>query len=241
MILVLCEETDVSALWAADALRLRGLSPAVLTGADLASVERWQHRIGRAGADCEIRLSGGACLRCRETGGVLNRLPSVPSTWLRRFGGPDYNYAMQEMYAFYLSWLHALPGPKLNPPTPQGLCGNWRHPSAWVALAARVGLPVWPFRQTSDDDPASLWQMPALPSTETVHVAGTRVVGSSPQLRSYGAACLRLAEAAGATLLGIDFAPDINGEWKMTRATVMPDLVCGGEELADALAAALAP
>jgi hypothetical protein len=241
MILVLCEETDVSALWAAEALQMRGLSPTVLTGAVLASAERWEHRIGRSGADCEIRLSDGTCLRGRETGGVLNRLPAVPSAWLRRFGGPDFNYAMQEMYAFYLSWLHALPGPKLNPPMPQGLCGNWRHPSAWTALAARAGLPVRPFRQTSGEDPASPWQTPVELSTATVHVAGARVVGPQPLVQSHGTACLRLSEAAGAPLLGIDFAPDINGQWKMIRVSVMPDLVCGGEELADALTTALAP
>ena len=32
------------------------------------------------------------------------------------------------------NWLNALPGPLLNQPTPQGLCGNWRHPSAWAVL-----------------------------------------------------------------------------------------------------------
>jgi hypothetical protein len=185
MILVLCEETDVSALWVAQALRMRGLSPMVLTGADLASAERWEHTIGRAGADCEIRLSNGASLHGRETGGVLNRLSAVPSAWLRRFGGPDFTYAMQEMYAFYLSWLHALPGPKLNPPTPQGLCGNWRHPSAWAALAARAG-PVRPFRQTSSEDPVSPWQSPALLSAATVHVAGARVIGPRPLVQSHG-------------------------------------------------------
>src|SRR5256885_1702602 len=118
MILVLCDEADVSALWAADALRRRGLSPTVLTGLDLAAVRGWRHTIGAAGAE------------------VI---------------GPD-----------------ALAGP-------------------------------------------------------------------------HRAACLRLARAAGCPLLGIDFASDADGVWRMTAASVCPELSRGGEALADALATALAP
>ncbi|MBU6498502.1 MAG: hypothetical protein KGQ40_08240, partial [Rhodospirillales bacterium] len=127
MILVLCDEADVSALWAADALRQRGLSPTVLTGLDLAWVRGWRHRVGAKGADILLRFDTGQ-LDGRSVRGVLNRLSYLPRAWLARIGGPDRDYAMQEMLAFYLSWLHSLGGPKLNPPAPQGLCGNLRHP-----------------------------------------------------------------------------------------------------------------
>jgi len=136
MILVLCDEADIAALWAADGLKRRGLSPTVLTGNDLASVRVWKHTIGAAGADIELRFESTA-IHGSEIRGVLNRLSFLPRAWLNRIGGPDRDYAVQEMLAFYLSWLHAIAAPKLNPPTPQGLCGNMRHPSAWVALAVR--------------------------------------------------------------------------------------------------------
>lgn len=84
MILVLCEETDFSAQWAADAFRRRGHSVTLLTGADLAGAMKWKHSIGQAGADCEIRFADGACLRGGDTRGVLNRLASVPVAWLRQ-------------------------------------------------------------------------------------------------------------------------------------------------------------
>jgi hypothetical protein len=239
VILVLCDEADVSALWAANALRTRGLSPMLLTGSVLASIERWEHRLGASGAQFELRLPSGVSLHSRETGGILNRLASVPCAWLRRVGGPDRDYALQEMQAFYLSWLHALPGPKLNPPTPQGLCGNFRHPSAWLALASKVGLPARPFRQSSNDEPALAWQ--TVPAPMTVYVVGARVVGPDAVVQPYGLACLRLAEAADATLLGVDFDRNDHGSWQMSGASVMPDLVGGGEELADALVEALAP
>jgi len=55
------------------------------------------------------------------------------------------------------------------------------------------------------------------------------------------AACLRLANAAGCPLLGIDFAPNADGVWRMISASVIPDLTRGGEVLIDALARALTP
>jgi hypothetical protein len=236
MLLVLCDGNDVSALWAAEALRARGLLLTVLTGADLAAVQRWEHRVGAGAAGYEISLSGGGVLRSRDVRGVLNRLPTVPWAWQQRIGGPDRDYAIQEMYAFYLSWLHALPGRKLNPPTPQGLCGNPRHPSAWAALAARVGLPARPFRQTSEDEPDFFWPTRRPIGTATLHVVGARVVGPPRLVRSYAEACLRLSEAAGAPLLGVDFVSDPDGVWRMTGASIMPDLCGSGNELADALA-----
>jgi hypothetical protein len=259
MILVLCEDADPSALWAAQAMRLRGKSLAVVTGADLAAAERWEHTVGAAGADCELRLAGGARLRSADVHGVLNRLAFVPVAWQRSFSSPDRDYALLEMHAFYLSWLHALPGPKLNAPTPQGLCGNQRHPSAWTALAARAGLPVRPYRQTSDDDPSLAWQMAAAPGTTwqgttwlgaawpattlhaTVHVIGERIIGPGPLIDRHEAACRRLAQMAGVMLLGIDFAAEAGGPWQVTRASVLPELISGGEAMADALTAALSP
>ncbi len=243
MILVLCEETDVSALWAADALRMRGLAPRVVTGAELAGAETWDHRVGTAGADCEIRLADGSRLRGSDTRGVLNRLSYLPAAWLRRYGGPDRDYALQEMHAFYLSWLHALPGPMLNPPTPQGLAGNWRHPSAWTALAVQAGLAVRAYCQTSNDDPALPWQ--ATQATARLVVVGAHVVGPAALVERNEAACLRLSQAAGAPLLGIDFTPDPAEGWQMTGATVMPELAGIGAAmhqtaLADALAGVLA-
>ncbi len=239
MILVLCDEADASASWAAEAMRMRGKAPVIVTGADLAAAERWEHRVGAAGADCELLLAGGVGLRSRDTEGVLNRLSYLPAAWLRHFSSPDRDYAVQEMYAFYLSWMHALPGPKLNAPTPQGLCGNARHPSAWTALAARAGLPVRPFLQSSADDPALLWQ--TQPGHATVYVVGGRVVGPGALVWAHQAACLRLAKAAGVMMLGISFAADAGGVWHMSSAAVMPDLIGGGEPLADALVAALSP
>lgn len=239
MILVVCDVADASVTWAAGALSRRGLSPCVLTGADLAGAREWRHTIGPDGAArVSVHLGNGLVIRDTRVRGVLNRLTYLPMAWTARVGGPDRDYAMQEMFAFYLSWLHALPGPKLNPPTPQGLCGNMRHVSTWVAMATREGLPVHPFHQSERDDPAAGWQ-PKPAGAATVIVAGRRVVGPQSLVWRHYDACLRLAAAAGCKLLGIDFLPGGDGVWRMAGASVAPDLSDGGEALADALAEAL--
>lgn len=236
MILVICDEADRSAFWAADVLKRHGLSPILITGADLANVESWRHTVGRTGADCEIRFANGWCFHTSETKGVLNRLACVPWQWQRRVGGDDRDYALQEMNAFYLSWLYTLRGPIFNKPTPQGLCGNMRHPSAWTALGGRVGLPVRPFRQSSEDNaPTVWWGADSSLSGNLVYVVGSRVIGPQFLVGSYREACLRLAAAAGIGLLGIDFESDGEGSWRMCGASVAPNLIHGGEELAAAL------
>ncbi len=236
MVLVLCEEADLAAAWAGERLRLRGVDVQIVTGADLAAAGRLEHRIGRAGATFELELADGRRLSGRTVRGVLNRLSFLPSACLRRIGGPDREYAAQEFYALYLSWLHSLQGPLLNAPTPQGLCGNWRHPSSWIALAAQVGLPALPYRQSSRDDPAARWQAAASPAPATVFVVGGRIVAEPAVHREFDEPCRRLADAAGAKLLGVDFASATDGRWRFMGASVMPDLMRGGEPLADALA-----
>jgi hypothetical protein len=239
MVIVFCEDFDHAALWAANRLHERGVGIDVITGTDLAAAERWDHRLGVAGATIAIQLSDGRCVTGGETRGVLNRLSYLPAAWLRRIGGADRDYALQEMYALYLSWLHALPGPVVNPPVPQGLCGNWRHPSMWTLLAGRAGLPVPAYRQTSDDDPTLTWQQRTTPAPLTAFAVGRHVVAPPALPIVLHDACRRLARCAGAPLLGIDFAPNAAGHWQFIGASVMPDLICGGEALIEALAETL--
>ncbi len=240
MILVLCEEADASAIWAAGRLRDAGLAVQLVSGADLASAEAWEHRIGRDGAGFAVRLADGRVICGVEVRGVLNRLSFLPAAWLRRIGGPDRDYAVQELYAFCLSWLHALAGPKLNPPMPQGLCGNHRHPSAWMALASRAGLPVAAYRLSSRDDPAASWQPRVAADGATAIVVGERVIAPPELGVSLHDGCRRLAALAGTPLLGTDFAPDGEARaWRFAGASVMPNLIAGGEALIEALAEAL--
>ena len=97
MVLILCEEADLVAAWAAGGLRQRGLNPDVVTGMDLAAAGRLEHRVGGCGAAFELELADGRRLSSRTVKGLLNRLSFVPSACLRRMGGPDRDYAVQEI------------------------------------------------------------------------------------------------------------------------------------------------
>ncbi len=241
MVTVFCEDFDHAALWAAGRLRQRGVIVDVITGADLASAERWDHRLAAGRASIAIQLSDGRTVIGAETRGVLNRLSYLPAAWTTRIGGQDRDYALQEMYALYLSWLHALPGPVVNPPKPQGLCGNWRHPSSWMLLANKAGLSVPTYRQSNDDDPALAWQQRTAPAPLSAFAIGRHVVAPPAFPIALHEPCRRLAQSAGVTLLGIDFAPDMDGNWQFIGASVMPDLISGGEPLIDAITDTLAP
>jgi hypothetical protein len=239
VILVLCEGFDHAAFWAASRLRERDMVVDVVSGDDLAAAECWDHRLGAAGTAIAIQLADGRRVIGDDRYGVLNRLSYLPAAWLQRIGGPDRDYALQEMYALYVSWLHALKAPVVNRPTPQGLCGNWRHPSIWMLLAGRAGLPVPRFRQSSDDDPALSWQSRAAPAALTAFVAGRHVIAPPALPIGLHEPCRRLAGAAGVTLLGIDFEPDGRDGWQFAGASVMPNLMAGGDTLIDALAETL--
>lgn len=241
MWLAFCDSTDQAALWAVEGLRARGLAPLACVSPDLLARSRsWVHRVNGAGADIAITLADGSMVEGEAVRGVLNRLVAVPYEPLRYVDPEDREYASQELTAFFLSWLHALPGPVLNRATAQGLSGSWRHRSEWIWLATQAGLPTPRYRQSSSGS-GEVWDAqltsPARPLA-TVLVVGRQVVGNiaSPVI-SIG--CRRLARLTGAQLLGIEFTADTDGAWTFLGATLMPDLRLGGETLLDALALAL--
>src|SRR5262245_39541024 len=97
-------------------------------------------------------------------------------------GGPSREYASQELAAFCLSWLYALPSPVINRATPQGLAGQWRHRSEWLWLAAHAGLPTSLYRTTSeaprDEQDGSGRLVPPDTPVQTVFVVADQVVGA---------------------------------------------------------------
>jgi hypothetical protein len=239
--MVLCEVTDLAALWAANRLRARDIPVDIVTAAVLGSALRWEHRLSSDGeASVTIDLGDGRTVSNASAGGVLNRLSFVPTERLDRVGGADRDYAVQEMNALFLSWLNTLPGPVVNRATPQGLGGAWRHRSSWIAMAGAAGLPTAPYRQSSADDPAEQWS-PRPPAAVTVFAVGERVVAPPGTAQALQDGCLRLAKAANEVLLGVDFAAGADGQLALVDASAVPDLTRGGEELIDALREVLAP
>lgn len=243
MWLVLCTSTDLPALWAAQGLQTRGLEPLVVIHPEmLTHAVVWDYRAGAGGAAIEIQLTDGRTIQSRMIRGVLNRFCSAPFEPLRCIRPDDRAYATQEFTAFYLSWLCALPPPLINRPTPQGLCGQWRHLSDWTWLAAHAGLPTSRYTQTSRDVESERdWQGRRVPPdapVQTLIVIGDQMVGSSAP-STILAGCRRFAQLAGTALLGVDFSDGPGGLWTFAGATPCPDLRQGGEALLDALATIL--
>jgi hypothetical protein len=236
MWLVVCPAADLSALWAYRGLRARGLEPLELVAAEvLAHALRWDHRLGTTGTTIEIELADGRRISGDQVRGTLNRLVHVPADGVVAAHSDDRDFAAQELNALYLSWLSALPGPMLNRPTPQGLCGAWRHLSEWTWLAARAGLTVAPCRLDSADPHSSSGAASTAGSRQAIVVAG-RVCGPAlPPAAEAGSR--RLAALAETPLLGVDFAATADGQWTFVGATPVPDLRRGGEALLAALAA----
>ncbi len=236
MWLVLANAYDEPARWAAAGLAQRGpVAVELVTDDVLACSRRWEHRVGAAGADLRITLADGRELARGEISGVLNRLMGVPQGPFR--ASPDLDYALQELNAFYMSWLQALPGAVLNPPSAQGLGGAWRHASEWVALALRAGLPVAPYRQSSRDGDAPCYPSlvpPGTPVSTAIVLDGA--LSGTPLPEPLAAACVRLAGLAGVPLLGIDFTVSREAGWIFAGASACPDLRLGGEAFLDQLA-----
>jgi hypothetical protein len=234
MWLVLAERTDAAAAWAAAGLARRGLRPLlVVTSEELGSAVRWEHRVGDGTPSVDITLAHGRHVRGAEVRGTLNRLVAVPPAAVARVELTDRDYVLGELFAFYASWLHSLPGRVFNPPSAMGLSGRWRAATEWTVLAAQAGLPVEPVRMngSAGDAPATRR------GDTTVIVAAGRAVGA-PVTAEARDACVRLAALADTPLLGIELARG-RGGWSFVDASPWPDLTVGGEALLDALGAAL--
>lgn len=226
MWLVLCEQGDGAAAWAADELGRRGLSPCeVVTPEQLAYARRWEHRVSSAGASTELVLADGREVPGLAVRGVLNRLGVPFGPELGLASTADRDYARQEMTALVASWLYGLPCPVLNRPAGHSVSGPWLHLAEWRALAVRAGLPVVPY--TGDEAEA------AQPDQqESVFVLGDAVVGAGPEVAD---GCRRLgALAARGGLVGLTFL-----QGAFVAGSPLADLREGGQPLADALAAAL--
>ena len=124
---------------------------------------------------------GGRGVPARDIRGVCVLLPAVADSDLGHIAATDRSYVAAELTAFLAAWLTALPGPKVNPPSPVGLSGpNWR-PERWICTAARLGLPVRGTARATTAGTAGLRAArpgPGAGGTQyTIVVAGNEVFG----------------------------------------------------------------
>jgi hypothetical protein len=238
MVMIICDDQDAGAFWAVSQFQKRGIGVELVTASALAAASRWRHAIVGEVAETRIDLADGRVIDSARPQPILNRLTYISTDRLRATAGADYGYALQEYYALYLSWLGGWPAVVLNRAVPQGLCGNHRTPSEWIALAYRAGLPAASWIQSDRDPPERAWQPPSSGSLAMFVCAGA-IVANTPVPADIHPACVRLAELSGCDLLGLHFEHR-EDDWLMTSANPMPELRWGGDALAEALAGALA-
>ncbi|HKF59552.1 MAG TPA: hypothetical protein VKJ45_29195 [Blastocatellia bacterium] len=235
MWLILCSPYDQSGVWAYHGLKLRSREPVELVTTEmLACAVRFEHRVGTDGSSLNIELADGRTISSRNVKGTVNRVLQVPDIFA---GSPDRDYATQELTALLMSLLYCLPGLVLNPPTPQGLSGRWRHPSEWAVLAHGCGLATRTYSQSSrSPDNGVYWQnWGSSNRMQSAIVLGHRVF---PRSLPAGLAdgCRTLAAVSETPLLGLDFVQTDEGGWIFAGASPCPDFVSAGEEFLDGLA-----
>ena len=243
MWLVLCTSTDHSAIWLYQGLRQLAMAPVELVLAEsLGYGCSWEHRLNDGGAELKFNLPDGRHFCSSTIRGAINRLVSPPSAIAQQAASSDREYALAEQQAFYLSWLHGLPGVVINRPSTMGLCGPWLHPSEWIYRAARAGLPVPRRRYRSGlEAPELSYGSLVPPGASTVNLISFRgqLFGGNPG-DATARACANLAQQAGTEILGIELFEDEHGFWTFAGANCCPELCGGGRPLIQSLAQALA-
>lgn len=225
--LLLCDAEDAPALWAWRHLVGRGVALDVVTSADLMRAHRWEHRLEGGTARALVELSDGRTIDTAEVRGTLNRLTAPRAELLGRAVESDRDYAVQEVWAMWMSWLHTLPEPVLNRVTPPSLSGPWPSYPQWLVHASEAGLRTAPWAGGETEPPR--------PHTAPMlFVAAGAVVGPRAPA-SVVRGCRALSAAVGCALLGVWFGPG----WTFAGATAQPDLRRGGRALVDVLANAL--
>jgi hypothetical protein len=224
--LVTCQDSDRDAVLLADRLREAGLEPLELVLAtELVHGARWEHRVGSWGSRTRLRLADGREIDSDDVRGVLNRLLWITADGFLGAPDSDREYAGGELHALVQSWLEGFGSRAVNRPAGLGLCGPWRTPDQWRALARTAGLEIRAFPEPSDQ---------VLELAPVLVVDGEIVEGGGAPARLHEGA-LRLAAALGHDLIELRFDED----WRFADATLMPALLGGGEARVHAIARAL--
>jgi len=224
--LILAETEDATAAWLAAGLVERGLRTASVTPSQLCGATTLEHRLIGAGATFRITLDDDRVLDSRAIASVVNRMVRVPLSVLAHSEPADRSYVEAEWRALLCSLLNAIPGRIIDPPHPHSLAGRWRSPPEWLILAHEAGLPT-PRWQWTDADDAPTLDLERDADPVRVLVVGGEALSLSPVPDEVVAACQRLAELAGVSVLEVRLVE--NGRLTFGFADQLPDVREGGD------------
>ncbi len=140
MIVVLYNEPDIVAQQVlSELVSSTGVDEVMAVPAELLTVgARWHYRSYGGRSDSSVRLRDGRHIGSSRVRAVFNRLRWAPAPWFE--SQKDREYATMEIFALTLSWLHSLPCPVVNPPSPRGLGGADRSPLEWLGLGVKAKM-----------------------------------------------------------------------------------------------------
>lgn len=149
LILVLHHAADpVAAATAALARRLTSERVETVSVEELTLAASWSHTQSDGRIHTLVELPDGRRIDSDTVGAVLNRARYTPAPPFPR--ARDREYALMEMFALLVSWLHGLSCPVANPASARGLAGSERSLFEWLRLAASCDLPTRRVRFTTD-------------------------------------------------------------------------------------------
>lgn len=235
MHMILCHPGDHAAIWLHGAMRATGLPDAQIVSVEQLVYSRSiVHRMDSTADAGEIRLADGRAVRADSITGLVNRFRYLPSDHFAAATPDDRRYATDELHAFMLAWLDAVPGLVVNRAHPGALGGDSFGPLLLHQQAAAVGLPI---AGTLRSSRAHAVTEASPPAVRSAIVFGHRVFG--PVLpRPIQDGCRRLAVALGVPLLQVDFAREPAGGLSFAGASGSVDFRIGGRALASAMASA---
>src|SRR5690242_10305966 len=103
---VFCHAADEEAIWLYHRMKRRDPSLRLINADALSYSLRWNYRLTTRRSAFDVLLCDKTRLDIRGLQGVVNRVCRLDLTlWQRGGDETDYAYVLQEMYAFFTSWL----------------------------------------------------------------------------------------------------------------------------------------
>lgn len=182
----------------------------------------WRYESGDHAKPSQLVVAGRVC-RETQLAGVIMRLASVAPTDLPHIEPADRAYVAQEMQAFLLAWLHMIPCPVVNRPTPVCLAGEWWSPQTWIHKACRLGIPVARSEWYVGRGRCTKAIRPVRehPHAASITVVGSQIIGNAvPRVVQYAT---RLAQATELDLVTVRFSSPSN-DARFLDASLWPNL-----------------
>lgn len=186
MVLLVCHPYDEATMCLYDYCKKKGLKDIMHINADvLTSSFYWRYAVNSFdNDDLEIKLYNGKTVDVKNVSIFFNRIQYVHMGMWDRAEKGEKDYATQEFYSFFLSWLHSFGRKIVNKPTPGDLSGVHRHKAIWRYMAQEFGIPVLDIEIDSHKEFNPLVNNGVTGKT-TVYAIGKKLIHYIPGMPAY--------------------------------------------------------